>query len=95
MLGNGRPFVIEVLEAKEAPTQAVMQIAMDFVSSGSGLNVDNDVNILILEEVSTEWDILSCHLCLTPILLIFRRRTKPGQRCNMWQKRREKDIHAL
>jgi tRNA U54 and U55 pseudouridine synthase Pus10 len=51
MLGNGRPFVIEVLEAKEPPSREVMQEALDFISSGSGLNVDNDVDVLILEEV--------------------------------------------
>lgn len=52
MLGNGRPFVVEVLEAKEAPTQEIIQQAVDFVSAGRGLNVDQDVDVLILEEVS-------------------------------------------
>ena len=51
MLGNGRPFVVEVLEAKEPPSGEVLQQALDFINSGRGLNEDQDVGVLILEEV--------------------------------------------
>jgi hypothetical protein len=69
MLGNGRPFVVEVLEAKEPPSREVIQIALDFVSSGSGLNVDNDVDVLILEEVRTSIHALYHENCLCCLIL--------------------------
>ncbi len=51
MLGNGRPFVLEVLEAKNIPSRDVLQEAIDFVKLRKGLNVDGEVEILCLEEV--------------------------------------------
>ena len=52
MLGNGRPFVVEVVNAEEHATKEIMQQILDFISSGSGLNADNDVDVTVLDEVS-------------------------------------------
>jgi hypothetical protein len=49
VLGNGRPFALEVLEPAERPTEAQLKSAVEYIAGGSGLNSRHDIEVLFLE----------------------------------------------
>jgi len=49
-LGNGRPFALEVLGARELPTPELLQEAVTFVMEKRGLNSQGDIELLFLRE---------------------------------------------
>ena len=49
MLGNGRPFAMEVIEASISPTQELLDDAVKFVDAGTGMNSQHDIELLFLE----------------------------------------------
>lgn len=97
MLGNGRPFVVEVLEAREPPTEEVIGRILKHVSEGRGLNEDKDVEVLVLEEVCVAMDIRSCFSLINLIisLCVCRPLTRHGPRCSTSQKRRGRATPVL
>jgi tRNA U54 and U55 pseudouridine synthase Pus10 len=51
VLGNGRPFVLEVLDASRKPTSEALAAIRSHILSGRGLNALFDVEVLWLAEV--------------------------------------------
>jgi hypothetical protein len=52
-LGNGRPFVIRIVEPQIESTTDILQSIVASISSGSGLNKEKDVDVKTLIEVYT------------------------------------------
>ena len=49
MLGNGRPFALEVIEASIEPTQELLNEAVRIVNNCEGMNYQRDIEVLFLE----------------------------------------------
>ena len=49
VLGNGRPFALEVIEPAELPTEDQLRTAVEYIANGNGLNSMHDIEVLFLE----------------------------------------------
>lgn len=57
VLGNGRPFALEVIEPAGLPSEEQLQLTVESIANGIGLNEKHDIEVLFLERANrTLWE---------------------------------------
>jgi tRNA pseudouridine synthase 10 len=52
VLGNGRPFALEVIEPAGLPSEEQLQLTVENIARGNGLNEKHDIEVIFLERAN-------------------------------------------